>query len=131
MEGVVWASCLIERETDHISFWHLGPIICLKPDGFSDVRCMQSLDYKQYARRASMQDPHFKAGTHRRRIISRAQLADYAYLLAPGGMLYTITDVPELGKWMREKASLHSITRAMHAGCSKAVAIPSRASMCM
>ena len=34
-----------------------------------------------------MQDPHFKAGTHRRRIISRAQLADYAYLLAPGGIL--------------------------------------------
>ena len=50
-----------------------------------------------------MQDPHFKAGTHRRRIISRAQLADYAYLLAPGGILYTITDVPELGQWMREK----------------------------
>ncbi len=50
-----------------------------------------------------MQDPHFKASTHRRRIISTAQLADYAYLLAPGGMLYTITDVPELGAWMREK----------------------------
>ncbi len=49
------------------------------------------------------QDPHFKASTHRRRIISRAQLADYAYLLAPGGMLYTITDVPELGAWIRDK----------------------------
>ena len=49
------------------------------------------------------QDPHFKASMHRRRIISRAQLADYAYLLAPGGMLYTITDVPDLGAWMREK----------------------------
>ena len=51
----------------------------------------------------ALQDPHFKAGTHRRRIISRAQLADYAYLLAPGGILYTITDVPELSQWMREK----------------------------
>lgn len=50
-----------------------------------------------------LQDPHFKVSTHRRRIISTAQLADYAYLLAPGGMLYTITDVPELGAWMREK----------------------------
>ncbi len=50
-----------------------------------------------------LQDPHFKASTHRRRIISTAQLADYAYLLAPGGVLYTITDVPELGAWMREK----------------------------
>ena len=53
-----------------------------------------------------VQDPHFKAGTHRRRIISRAQLADYAYLLAPGGILYTITDVPELGQWMREKVCI-------------------------
>ena len=54
------------------------------------------------------QDPHFKATTHRRRIVSAAQLADYAYLLAPGGLLYTITDVPELGAWMRDKA------RALH-----------------
>jgi tRNA (guanine-N7-)-methyltransferase len=25
---------------------------------------------------------------------------EYAYFLAPGGMLYTITDVKELGIWM-------------------------------
>lgn len=56
---------------------------------------------------SSLQDPHFKASTHRRRIISTAQLADYAFLLAPGGMLYTITDVPELGAWMREKVLPH------------------------
>ena len=56
------------------------------------------------------QDPHFKASTHRRRIISRAQLADYAYLLRPGGMLYTITDVEEVGTWMREKVSCHSVS---------------------
>ena len=70
-----------------------------------------------------MQDPHFKAGTHRRRIISRAQLADYAYLLAPGGMLYTITDVPELGQWMREKVNLCLITGAFtaHAGCLETI----------
>lgn len=28
-------------------------------------------------------------------------------MLAPGGMLYTITDVPELGEWMRSKAEAH------------------------
>ena len=58
-----------------------------------------------------LQDPHFKASTQRRRIISRAQLADYAYVLAPGGMLYTITDVPELGAWMREQVSTLLIFR--------------------
>jgi tRNA (guanine-N7-)-methyltransferase len=63
------------------------------------------------------QDPHFKASTHRRRIISRAQLADYAYLLAPGGMLYTITDVPELGAWIREKVMhmhIHTVMDLQH-----------------
>lgn len=48
-------------------------------------------------------DPHFKAVNHRRRIIQPSLLAEYAYCLAPGGMLYTITDVEELGIWMRER----------------------------
>jgi hypothetical protein len=45
-------------------------------------------------------DPHFKACNHRRRIIQTPLLTEYAHLLAPGGWLYTITDVPELGEWM-------------------------------
>ena len=45
------------------------------------------------------QDPHFKAANHRRRIIQRTLLAEYAYLLRPGGLLYTITDVEDLGNW--------------------------------
>jgi hypothetical protein len=46
------------------------------------------------------QDPHFKAANHRRRIITTPLLTEYAHLMAPGGWLYTITDVPELGEWM-------------------------------
>lgn len=46
------------------------------------------------------QDPHFKAANHRRRIIQTTLLAEYAYIMAPGGILYTITDVEELGDWM-------------------------------
>ncbi len=46
------------------------------------------------------QDPHFKTANHRRRIINTPLVTEYAYLLAPGGWLYTITDVEELGKWM-------------------------------
>ena len=47
-----------------------------------------------------MQDPHFKAANHRRRIINTTLVTEYAYLLAPGGWLYTITDVEDLGNWM-------------------------------
>lgn len=49
---------------------------------------------------SSPQDPHFKASNHRRRIINTSLITEYAYVLAPGGMLYTITDVQELGEWM-------------------------------
>ncbi|GAA5955775.1 hypothetical protein JCM3765_001849 [Sporobolomyces pararoseus] len=45
-------------------------------------------------------DPHFKARKHKARIISPTLLAEYAYVLRPGGLLYTITDVPDLHVWM-------------------------------
>lgn len=37
---------------------------------------------------------------HRRRIIQPTLLTEYAHIMAHGGWLYTITDVPELGEWM-------------------------------
>ncbi|RLN88828.1 hypothetical protein BBJ28_00002888 [Nothophytophthora sp. Chile5] len=80
-------------------------------------------------------DPQFKARLHRRRIVqcvlfsplcvaglevswshaaaalafvpSTPLLAEYAYLLAPGGILYTITDVEELHQWHVAKCSSH------------------------
>lgn len=52
-------------------------------------------------------DPQFKQRNHRRRIVSTALLAEYAYLLAPGGILYTITDVEELHNWHVEKCTSH------------------------
>lgn len=52
-------------------------------------------------------DPHFKASNHRRRIINTALITEYAYLLAVGGRLYTITDVKDLGDWMKEKLDSH------------------------
>jgi hypothetical protein len=66
------------------------------------------------------QDPHFKASNHRRRIIQHTLLAEYAYLLAPGGRLYTITDVEALGIWMvsragRVLAHIHEATRLLPA----------------
>ncbi|KAF9516909.1 hypothetical protein BS47DRAFT_1436689 [Hydnum rufescens UP504] len=45
-------------------------------------------------------DPHFKARKHKARIISPTLLAEYAYVLRPGGIVYTITDVLALHEWM-------------------------------
>ncbi|GIL92891.1 hypothetical protein Vretimale_14797 [Volvox reticuliferus] len=54
-------------------------------------------------------DPHFKTANHRRRIINTHLLTEYAHLLAPGGWLYTISDVPELGEWMAAKLDSHPL----------------------
>lgn len=54
-------------------------------------------------------DPHFKATNHRRRIIQTSLLAEYAYLLAVGGMLYTISDVQDLADWMQAKLDVHPL----------------------
>lgn len=45
----------------------------------------------------------------RRRIINTHLLTEYAFFLAPGGLLYTITDVEELGVWMKEKIYAHPL----------------------
>ena len=44
-------------------------------------------------------DPHFKRKNYRRRIISEGLLHIYSYLLRPGGIIYTITDVEDLHLW--------------------------------
>lgn len=52
-------------------------------------------------------DPHFKRKNHRRRIVSEGLLHIYGYLLRPGGILYTITDVKELHLWMEKHCNKH------------------------
>jgi tRNA (guanine-N7-)-methyltransferase len=47
-------------------------------------------------------DPHFKARKHKARIVSSALVAEYAFILRPGGVVYTITDVQDLHLWMAE-----------------------------
>lgn len=54
-------------------------------------------------------DPHFKERNHRRRVISVALLAEYAHVMALGGILYTITDVEELGEWMKSCLDAHPL----------------------
>ncbi|CCF40227.1 tRNA (guanine-N(7)-)-methyltransferase [Colletotrichum higginsianum] len=45
-------------------------------------------------------DPHFKARKHKARIVSTTLNSEYAFVLRPGGIVYTITDVEPLHQWM-------------------------------
>ncbi|KAK3941606.1 intermediate filament protein [Diplogelasinospora grovesii] len=52
-------------------------------------------------------DPHFKARKHKQRIVSTTLNSEYAYVLRPGGIVYTITDVPDLHEWMVQHFDAH------------------------
>ncbi|XP_046840668.1 tRNA (guanine-N(7)-)-methyltransferase-like isoform X2 [Xenia sp. Carnegie-2017] len=54
-------------------------------------------------------DPHFKQKKHKWRIISPTLLAEYAYILSVGGIVYTITDVPDLHEWMKKHFIQHPL----------------------
>ncbi|KAK0409822.1 hypothetical protein QR680_004781 [Steinernema hermaphroditum] len=54
-------------------------------------------------------DPHFKKAKHKWRIITPALIAEYAYLLRPGGIIYTISDVEDLHIWMKKHLSEHPL----------------------
>lgn len=58
-------------------------------------------------------DPHFKEKNHRRRVISSHLLDEYAYVLGVGGVIYTITDVEELGEWMKNCLEAHPMFEAL------------------
>ncbi|RKF59469.1 tRNA -methyltransferase [Erysiphe neolycopersici] len=52
-------------------------------------------------------DPHFKARKHKARIVSATLNSEYAYVTRPGGIIYTITDVEDLHKWMVNHFETH------------------------
>ncbi len=89
------------------------------PGQFDNVAVMRSNAMKHlpnYFHKAQLNrlffcfpDPHFKHHNHRRRIVNRQLLAEYAYVLRDGGMLYTITDVEELAIWMKSKGCEHAL----------------------
>uniref|UniRef100_A0A8D2ZRL9 tRNA (guanine-N(7)-)-methyltransferase n=1 Tax=Scophthalmus maximus TaxID=52904 RepID=A0A8D2ZRL9_SCOMX len=54
-------------------------------------------------------DPHFKKTKHKWRIISPTLLAEYAYTLRVGGLVYTMTDVEEVHLWMVKHFSEHPL----------------------
>ena len=58
-------------------------------------------------------DPHFKARKHKARIVSATLNSEYAYILRPGGIVYTITDVEDLHMWMVEHLEAHPLFERM------------------
>lgn len=54
-------------------------------------------------------DPHFKKKKHKARIITSQLLGEYAYVLREGGILYTVTDVHDLHKWMVKHLDMHPL----------------------
>ncbi|RKP02077.1 hypothetical protein CXG81DRAFT_11191 [Caulochytrium protostelioides] len=54
-------------------------------------------------------DPHFKKKKHKARIITPQLLAEYAFLLKEGGLLYIATDVRALFDWMVTHIDKHPL----------------------
>lgn len=52
-------------------------------------------------------DPHFKTRKHKARIVSTTLNSEYAYVVRPGGIIYTITDVEDLHNWMVQHFDAH------------------------
>ncbi|MCJ1223664.1 tRNA (guanine-N(7)-)-methyltransferase (tRNA(m7G46)-methyltransferase) [Toensbergia leucococca] len=52
-------------------------------------------------------DPHFKARKHKARIVSTSLNSEYAFVMKAGGIVYTITDVEDLHKWMVQHFDAH------------------------
>ncbi|PIO59869.1 tRNA (guanine-N(7)-)-methyltransferase [Teladorsagia circumcincta] len=88
-------------------------------NGFRNVACLRSNAMKylpNYFKKHQLSkmfflfpDPHFKNKKHKWRIITPGLLAEYAYVLRPGGIVYTITDVKELHEWMVRHLSEHPL----------------------
>lgn len=54
-------------------------------------------------------DPHFKKSKHKWRIINKSLLAEYAYVLAEGAIVYTVTDVSDLHEWIVQHFREHPL----------------------
>ncbi|XP_075447717.1 tRNA (guanine-N(7)-)-methyltransferase isoform X2 [Ascaphus truei] len=89
------------------------------PGQYQNIACIRSNAMKylpNFFKKAQLSkmfflfpDPHFKKTKHKWRIISSALLAEYAYVLRVGGLVYTITDVEEVHEWMVKHFTEHPL----------------------
>ncbi|XP_053313677.1 tRNA (guanine-N(7)-)-methyltransferase [Spea bombifrons] len=89
------------------------------PGQYQNIACIRSNAMKylpNFFKKAQLSkmfflfpDPHFKKTKHKWRIISPTLLAEYAYVLRVGGLVYTITDVEEVHDWMVKHFTEHPL----------------------
>ncbi|KAK0628976.1 hypothetical protein B0T17DRAFT_505581 [Bombardia bombarda] len=87
------------------------------PNSYNNIACLRANTMKflpNFFRKFQLSrificfpDPHFKARKHKQRIVSPTLNSEYAYALRPGGIVYTITDVPDLHHWMVQHFDAH------------------------
>lgn len=87
--------------------------------GFQNVACLRSNAMKylpNFFAKGQLSkmfflfpDPHFKKTKHKWRIISATLLAEYAYALRIGGLVYTNTDVEEVHVWIVKHFTEHPL----------------------
>ncbi|KAJ9151306.1 tRNA (guanine-N(7)-)-methyltransferase [Pleurostoma richardsiae] len=85
--------------------------------GFQNVACLRANTMKflpNFFKKGQLSkificfpDPHFKARKHKARIVSFQLNSEYAFVLRPGGIVYTITDVQDLHEWMVQHLEGH------------------------
>ncbi|XP_077644756.1 tRNA (guanine-N(7)-)-methyltransferase [Lonchura striata] len=84
-----------------------------RPGRFGNVACVRANAMRHlphFFRRAQVRPDHGGLRTkHKWRIVSPATLAEYGFVLRPGGLVYTVTDVPELHQWMLQHFGEHPL----------------------
>ncbi|KAL2346884.1 hypothetical protein Fmac_000884 [Flemingia macrophylla] len=102
---------------------HISSLRVANPGQYQNVSvvCTNSMKYiPNYFKKGQLSkmfflfpDPHFKEKNHRRRVTNPFLLDEYAYVLEDGGIIYTITDVEELGDWMKSCLENHPMFEAL------------------
>nr|CAG4646513.1 EOG090X0BSB [Macrothrix elegans] len=95
----------------------------LHPGSYGNAACLRSNAMKYlpcYFEKGQLKkifflfpDPHFKKSKHKWRIINETLLAEYAFVLAEGGLIYTITDVKDLHDWMVTHLDQHPLFKRL------------------
>uniref|UniRef100_A0A224XWQ9 tRNA (guanine-N(7)-)-methyltransferase n=1 Tax=Panstrongylus lignarius TaxID=156445 RepID=A0A224XWQ9_9HEMI len=89
------------------------------PGAYGNIACIRSNAMKylpNYFNKGQLKkmfflypDPHFKKAKHKWRIINSSLLAEYAYVLCEGALVYTVTDVEDLHEWMVKHFTEHPL----------------------
>ncbi|KAJ8917798.1 hypothetical protein NQ315_010704, partial [Exocentrus adspersus] len=101
----------------------IAALRCQHPGEYQNIACLRTNAMKylpNYFKKGQLKkifflypDPHFKKAKHKWRIINQNLLAEYAYVLDEGGIVYTVTDVKDLHDWMVKHFTEHPLFEAV------------------